>query len=85
MLLQSWDGALRLLPVWPIGEAASFVDLLTAGAFLVTARTDGGIHGVGGLRIESGAGTACQLMSPWLGKAIAVQRRSDGGNHFLSS
>jgi hypothetical protein len=24
-------------------------------------------------------------MSPWLGKAIAVQRRSDGGNHFLSS
>ena len=42
MLLQSYEGVLRLFPVWDRSRDASFHGLRAAGAFLVDARVQGG-------------------------------------------
>ena len=63
MMLQSWDGAIRLFPSWPRDLACSFRTLRAEGAFLVSASWRGG-------RVESAAilsecGGRCCVASPW--------------------
>lgn len=63
MMLQSWDGALRLFPAWPRNLAARFENLRAQGAFLVTAAWS---HGeVTELEILSEKGALCRLYVPW--------------------
>ena len=62
MLLQSWDGVLRLFPVWS-GEDASFRNLRAVGAFLVSATLADGK--VTEFTIESEAGALCSFASPF--------------------
>jgi hypothetical protein len=70
LLMQSWDGVIRIFPGLPSGMDASFTDLRAVGAFLVSASRGGGV--VGEVSITSLRGGTCVLENPWPGKKIAV-------------
>ena len=61
LLLQSFEGFLRLFPGWPIGEPASFSRLRAVGAFLVSGSVDtaGAISNVS---VVSEAGAPCVFL-----------------------
>jgi hypothetical protein len=63
MMLQSWDGALRIFPAWPKNLDARFENFRAEGAFLVTAAWSQG-H-VTNLSLRSEKGSRCALYSPW--------------------
>jgi hypothetical protein len=63
MMLQSWDGALRIFPAWPKSLDARFENLRAEGAFLVTAAWSNGQ--VNSLEILSERGADCRLYAPW--------------------
>ena len=72
MMLQSWDGAIRVFPVWPKELDASFKTLRAEGAFLVSAAwTNGEVSAV---EILSERGARCRLRDPWPGKTRIVDR-----------
>jgi len=72
MMLQSHRGVIRVFPVFPADERASFRRLRTCGAFLVSAGIDRGT--VGPVLVESERGRPCVIVNPWPGRAVAVQR-----------
>merc|ERR1711964_527776 len=64
LLLQSFEGYLRLFPGWPLNERASFTTLRAFGGFLVSASVEiGGL--VSDIRVLSEAGLSCVFLSPW--------------------
>jgi len=63
MMLQSWDGSLRIFPAWPRTLSASFRDFRAQGAFLVSASWSEGR--VQSLNIKSERGELCRLVPPW--------------------
>ena len=63
MMLQSWDGALRIFPAWPKGLDARFESFRAEGAFLVSAAWSKGE--VTALRILSEKGQPCCIYIPW--------------------
>jgi len=65
MMLQSWDGALRIFPAWPRTLDARFENLRAEGAFLVTAAWSQGQ--VSELSVRSEKGAPCRLYAPWPG------------------
>jgi alpha-L-fucosidase 2 len=65
MMLQSWDGSLRIFPAWPRGLDARFENLRAEGAFLVTAAWSQGA--VTALDVRSEKGAPCSLYVPWSG------------------
>jgi alpha-L-fucosidase 2 len=73
-LMQSYDGALRLFPNWPLDKAAEFHTLRAVGAFLVSAAcAEGKVQWV---RVTSEAGGALKVVLPWaVGARVS---RSDG-------
>jgi hypothetical protein len=91
MMLQSWDGALRVFPAWPRNVEARFEDFRAQGAFLVTASWKQGQ--IGELRIHSEKGGVCRLYEPWpAGAHIAdptgaeiASAREDGILQFATS
>ena len=60
LLCQSVSGKLRLFPGWEPGEAVSFTNIRTPGAFLVAGRRSA-TGGVSDVTIRSEAGGACTL------------------------
>jgi len=89
MMLQSWDGALRIFPAWPRDLDASFKTLRAEGAFLVSASWSKGE--VTALEIQSEAGETCRVYVPWAGgvrvldeggRAIEVTRDAYGRASF---
>lgn len=63
MLLQGYEGTIRIFPVWPKEKEASFTRLRTHGAFLVSsACKDGEVSFV---EIESEQGRPCSVLNPW--------------------
>ena len=63
MAMQSWDGAIRLFPLWPTDRAISFRDWRAVGAFLVSASfADGAI---GDVSIRSEKGEDCLVHGDW--------------------
>ncbi|MBE6395944.1 MAG: hypothetical protein E7046_02935 [Lentisphaerae bacterium] len=63
MMLQSWDGAIRLFPFWPKERMASFRTFRAQGAFLVSAAwRDGGVRDV---EIISEKGALCRIHGDW--------------------
>jgi hypothetical protein len=73
MLLQGYEGMIRVFPAWP-GKDASFENLRTRGAFLVTSeKKDGTVRFVD---ILSEKGRECVLENPWPGRQVRV---SSGG------
>ncbi|MHC4561749.1 MAG: glycosyl hydrolase family 95 catalytic domain-containing protein [Planctomycetota bacterium] len=63
MLLQSWDGAIRLFADWPRNIDASFTTFRAEGAFLVSASLNSGE--VDCVTIGSERGRPCCVASPW--------------------
>ena len=72
MLLQSFQGKLRLFANWPATADARFGDLRAYGAFLVSSRLQAGV--VQYVRIESEQGGSAVLVNPWPGKAVSLYR-----------
>lgn len=63
MLLQSCGGVIRLFPVWDLHADASFTDLRADGAFLVSARCEGGE--LNSVSVYSEKGGTCRLLLPY--------------------
>jgi len=91
MMLQSWDGALRIFPAWPDHLAARFDDFRAEGAFLVSGSWAAGK--VTGLKIVSEQGEDCFLYSPWksgvavfdsAGQRVPTKLDSDGRVGFAT-
>jgi alpha-L-fucosidase 2 len=85
MLLQSFDGTLRLFPNWPKDKDARFGTLRARGAFLVSAQLKSGV--VSGVTIFSEKGRDCVVSNPWPGKKVRVTRNAAAaetvsGEHF---
>lgn len=72
MMLQSWDGTIRLFPAWPRAVDASFEDLRAQGAFLVSAAWRNGAIDV--VTIKSERGARCRIGQPWTGEAKVVDQ-----------
>jgi hypothetical protein len=70
LLMQSWDGVIRLFPGLPTNQDASFTSLRAVGAFLVSAKRSGGL--VTDLSITSLCGGPCVLENPWPGQKVGV-------------
>ena len=70
MMLQSWDGALRIFPAWPRALDASFGTFRAEGAFLVSASWSRGA--VTSLEVRSEKGGRCRLYPPWPGGIIVA-------------
>ncbi|GAO44537.1 glycosyl hydrolase family 95 catalytic domain-containing protein [Flavihumibacter petaseus] len=62
MLLQSYEGMIRVFPAWP-GENARFHHLRTYGAFLVSSEKQAGT--VRQVTINSEKGRPCSVENPW--------------------
>jgi len=63
MMLQSWDGSLRLFPAWPSDMKGSFKTLRAEGAFLVSGSFRD--ESVGPITVISEKGRPCRIESPW--------------------
>jgi hypothetical protein len=72
MLLQSFQGKLRLFADWPISSDARFGNLRAWGGFLVASRLTGGI--VQYVRIASEQGQTAILVNPWPGQTLRLYR-----------
>jgi alpha-L-fucosidase 2 len=86
MLLQSYEGMIRLFPAWPAERDASFYNLRTYGAFLVSASKKGDV--VQNVKIVSEKGRTCTFENPWPGKTPLITENgkpisaSVNGNEF---
>lgn len=72
MLLQSYEGVIRLFPNWNREKDASFTNLRAYGAFLVTSSLRKGE--VEELCIYSEKGRICKIENPWKDKPIQLIR-----------
>jgi hypothetical protein len=71
MLLQSYEGLIRVFPAWPSEKNASFENLRTYGAFLVSSERKRGI--VSHIRIKSEKGRICSIENPWATKLLITE------------
>ena len=74
MLLQSYEGLLRLFPVWPENQDARFENLRAYGAFLVSSAIKNGK--VEFIKITSEKGRKCTIINPWIGKQVYITREN---------
>lgn len=72
MLLQSFQGEIRLFPDWPAGMPARFGDLRSDGGFLVSSAKQNGT--VQYVRIISEAGRKAVLLNPWPDQPVSLSR-----------
>ncbi len=70
MLLQSYDGVIRLAPACPRDWDAHFSGFLAVGAFEVEARIVGGTARF--LKVRSLKGNRCRVYRPWPGGTVEV-------------
>jgi alpha-L-fucosidase 2 len=63
MLLQSYEGLIRVFPNWLPGKDAKFKTLRAYGAFLVSSEIKN--NGVSFVEIISEKGRECKLLNPW--------------------
>ncbi|MDR1454088.1 MAG: hypothetical protein LBJ01_00395 [Tannerella sp.] len=76
MLCMGYGDVVRLFPVWPREKDASFHQIRTEGAFLVSAGLKGG--SVTNLSIYSEQGRPLRLLNPWKGRRVSVCEWTDG-------
>lgn len=70
MLLQSYDGVIRVAPACPADWEASFSGFLAVGAFEVDADISAGQ--VRGLTVRSLKGSPCRVVNPWPGRGVKI-------------
>lgn len=76
MLMQSYEGVLRIFPNWNRARNASFDKLRAYGAFLVSSRLQN--NTVEFVKIVSEKGRPCVLENPWGNAAIKVVEAGSG-------
>lgn len=74
MLLQSHEGILKLFPVWPREKTASFHQLRTHGAFLVSSKLQE--EKVEFVKIVSEKGKKCILKNPWDSNVLLIRNKT---------
>ena len=79
LLLQCTGGVIRLFPAVPQERSASFYQLRTQGAFLVSARKDA--DQIKNVTLRSECGGPVKLANPWPGKDVKIS--SSDGIHEL--
>jgi len=72
MMLQSHRKVIRVFPVFPSNQKASFHRLRTFGAFVVSGAIDNGK--VQYVVVESEKGRECRILNPWPGATVRVFR-----------
>jgi len=72
MLLQSYEGIVRIFPNWNRKKDASFTTLRAYGAFLVSSKLENGK--ISFVKIHSEKGRSCIIENPWPGKKVQVKR-----------
>lgn len=72
MLMQSVGGVIRVFPAWPKTLDGKFADLSAEGGFLVSAEQKDGQ--VVKLDITSTAGGRLQVLNPWPGKTVRINK-----------
>lgn len=80
MMLQSHDNVIRVFPVFPATQKASFYRLRTFGAFLVSSAIDNGA--IAQVVIESEKGRPCVMLNPWPGRTVAIHRNGKLAQHL---
>lgn len=68
MMLQSWDGVIRVFPFCPTDLSARFENWRAEGAFLVSASREEGT--ISDIKIHSEQGQQCTVANPWTGECI---------------
>lgn len=74
MLLQSYEGIIRVFPNWNRKKDASFENLRAYGAFLVTSILKEGL--IQGVTLVSEKGRVCKIENPWKGRPVQVIREN---------
>jgi len=75
LLLQSWGGVIRVFPAVPARwKDATFHNLRTEGAFLVSAEMKNGV--IGNVTLRSEAGKPCTIANPWKGQSLVVRNEN---------
>jgi hypothetical protein len=78
MLLQSFQGKVRVFPDWSATADARFGDLRAYGGFLVSSQQSGGM--IQYVRVASEQGGSLVLVNPWPGQTPRLYRnRTDSG------
>ena len=72
MLLQSYEGTVRVFPNWDRNRDASFNQLRAYGAFLVSGSLKGGR--IEAVSLTSEKGRPCRMENPWPGKEVELWR-----------
>jgi hypothetical protein len=72
MMLQGQGGIIRIFPVFPSNQKASFYRLRAFGAFLFSSKIENGIVRL--IIIESEKGKNCTIVNPWPDKKITLYR-----------
>lgn len=80
MLMQSFEGTLRIFPCWVRSKDASFQHLRANGAFLVSSSIKDGK--IGDVELQSEQGMPCKMENPWPEKTMLVLH-SDGNTEEL--
>jgi hypothetical protein len=76
MVLQSYDGLIRVFPALPPDWSGRFADLRAVGAFLVSAAaTDGAVDWI---VVSSEVGGHCHVANPWPGRRAEVRDAACG-------
>ena len=74
MMLQSFQGIVRVFPTWPGGSDAKFASLRSYGAFIVSSAIKSDV--VEYVRLVSERGGPFTLSNPWPGQSMAVYRNA---------
>lgn len=70
MMLQSHNDLMRIFPVFPENQRASFYQLRTFGAFLISSSIDNGK--IDYIYIESEKGRDCDILNPWPDRKVLI-------------
>jgi alpha-L-fucosidase 2 len=74
MLLQSYEGVVRIFPNWNHDKDASFNKLRAYGAFVISSNLKNGKIEV--VKLLSEKGRTCVMENPWLGKKVQLIRNN---------
>ena len=74
MLLQSYEGIVRIFPNWNHGNDASFNNLRAYGAFVISSSLKNGK--IGYVKLVSEKGRPCLMENPWPGKKVQLIRNN---------
>ena len=80
MMLQSFQGTLRIFPDWPMGSDAKFANLRAYGAFIVSSAIRSNV--VQYVRVASESGGSFTLSNPWPSQSMEVYRNGVDAGAF---